>query len=691
MSITINKNLLKSLLAGSVFLLALFFFTKPAEAANFNVSPSSGTYTVGSTFDVSVLLDTKGQSINAVDMQLSFPPDKLQLISPSAGTSIIGVYTTPPRFDNAKGEVQIVGGIPNGINVSSGLVTKLTFRVKGIGNASLRFTGNSQALLNDGRGTNVLENTNGAVLKLELPPQQGPIVISDTHPDQELWYRNSNVTLKWDVGLPTATGYSYTVSDNPTDVPDDISDTSNTEVTYKTVPDGINYFHIKAFRDGRWGGVSRYSLKIDQSAPADFAVEVIPGVRTTVTKPIFQFVSSDWLSGLDHYEIKLIPLKVIGRDKAISTELLFTEATSPYVPEELMYGTYQVVVRAYDKAGNLREQSQKFTITDSWFWFVSQDGLTMPFIGQVRWKVIIPSMLIFILALVFMAYVLRRYYKHHHEIVTTNAIPSSLQSQIDELNKYRARYGKIVGMFLLVLVLSGFIPYLAPTSAQAAEIDSPVIDSYSSNIKDDELFYVSGRTTEPNTDVVVHLQSMVDGSSFDFTTTSDKRGDWTYRHSGFLFGGKYIIWAHAKDGDQLSVPSPQVEIDVKPIAVSWGGTRVTYQTIYLISITVLVVIIIVLTILIIVAWVLARRRRREFAHTVRLTEEGLKHGFMSLKRDLEAELGLLHRANLGAELAGEANVRAQQLRDDLKNIEDIVGREVVAAETFAHLKPADQD
>ena len=618
-------------------------------------------------------------------MQLSFPPDKLQLISPSAGTSIIGVYTTPPRFDNAKGEVQIVGGIPNGINVSSGLVTKLTFRVKGIGNASLRFTGNSQALLNDGRGTNVLENTNGAVLKLELPPQQGPIVISDTHPDQELWYRNSNVTLKWDVGLPTATGYSYTVSDNPKDVPDDVSDTSNTEVTYKTVPDGINYFHIKAFRDGRWGGVSRYSLKIDQSAPADFAVEVIPGVRTTVTKPIFQFVSSDWLSGLDHYEIKLIPLKVIGRDKAISTELLFTEATSPYVPEELMYGTYQVVVRAYDKAGNLREQSQKFTITDSWFWFVSQDGLTMPFIGQVRWKVIIPSMLIFIIALVFMAYVLRRYYKHHHEIVTTNAIPSSLQSQIDELNKYRARYGKIVGMFLLVVVLSWFIPYLAPTSAQAAEIDSPVIDSYSSNIKDDELFYVSGRTTEPLADVVVHLQSLVDGGSFDFTTTSDKRGDWTYRHSGFLEGGKYIIWAHTKMGAQLSSPSPQVEIDVKPIAINWGNSRITYQSLYIGLILGLFVMLVGLITYIIVHAILVRRRRKVFAANLRQTEDSIKRGFISLRRDIEAELVLMRQANLNQELSGEQKVREQQLKEDLKNIEELVGKEVWQIETFEQL------
>ncbi len=168
----INFKIFKILIATATVVFSWFLFAAIAQAAAFSVTPSSGEHAVGTTFEVSVLLDTKGQTVNAVQMELSYPPDKLQLVSPSAGSSVIQIYTTPPRYDNKTGRVEIIGGIPNGINVSNGLISKLTFRVNSVGPASLRFTGQSQVLLNDGKGTNVLDNTLGATYTLALPPQQ---------------------------------------------------------------------------------------------------------------------------------------------------------------------------------------------------------------------------------------------------------------------------------------------------------------------------------------------------------------------------------------------------------------------------------------------------------------------------------------------------------------------------------------
>lgn len=668
-----------------------FLLSSTVHAANFSITPNSGTYTVGSTFEVSVVTDTKGQTINAVQLNISFPVDKLQLVSPSAGNSIISIYTTPPKYDNSTGKIEIIGGIPNGINTSNGLITKLAFRVKGVGNASLRFTGDLQILLNDGRGTNVLENTFGASYKLELPPQQGPIVISDTHPDQEIWYKNSNVSLIWDVGLPPATNYSYTISDNPTDVPDDTPETQDTKANYNRVPDGINYFHIKAFRDGRWGGVSHYGLKIDNSAPAEFKITISPSSRTFVNNPFAQFTSSDSLSGLDRFELKVLPLKIEGKPKAIIDDQLFVDAQSPYQIPELLNGSYSVIVRAYDKAGNFREISQKLEITDSWFWFLSQDGIVLPFGRQVKWGVILPVFLVLLFLLIVAAYIVRRWYKLVHGRIIDNHLPSTIQSQLSELEQYRSKYGKMMSGFLLMVIFGATIMFSGSSLfkdysiAKAQEIPPPVIASYSANIKDDELFYVSGRTTEPLADVVVHLQSLVDGGSFDFTTTSDKRGDWTYRHNSFLEGGKYIIWAHTKMGAQLSSPSPQVEIDVKPIAINWGNSRITYQSLYIGLILGLFFMLIVLVAYIVIHAVLVRRRRKVFATNLRQTEDSIKRGFISLRRDIEAELILMRQANLNQELSGEQKVREQQLKDDLKNIEELVGKEVWQIETFEQL------
>ena len=669
---------------GLLFAAIVFFlFTQSAEAATFSISPASGTRTVGSTFDVSVLLDTKGEEINAVQFQLLYPPDKLQLVSPSAGTSIISIYTTPPKYDNNAGRVEIIGGIPNGVNVSAGLVAKLTFRVKGIGQASLRFAGDSQALLNDGRGTNVLDNTSGASYKLELPPQQGPQVLSDTHADQEAWHKSASVSLQWDVGLPKADGYSYTISDNPTDVPDDTIETSDTFVNYARVPDGLNYFHIKAFREGRWGGVSRYSLKIDSTPPAQFMLDIAPNARTFITKPFFQFTTSDTLSGLDRYEVKIVPLKIDGRPKAQIDEQLFVEAQSPYPSPELLYGTYQVVVRAYDKAGNIQEVSRKLEITDSWLWFISQDGLALPFGKQAPWRMIVPIILVVVLGLLGLAYVVRHWYQHYHGHVQTNHLPDTLKSQLQELQQYRSKYGK-----LAVLFIAALIGWNSVVPARAQELQPPVVGSYSANIKDDELFYVSGRTLDPNTEVVVHLQGLVDGAAFDFVTTSDKRGDWTYRHDSFLAGGQYIVWAHAKAGDQLSAPSPQVTMDVKPVAISWGGSRITYQSLYVTLIVILFVLAVALATYIIVHAVLMHRRRRQFGQQLRQAEDSIKRGFIALRQDIEGELMLIRQAHLNDTLSGEQKVREEQLRKDLKNIEDIVGREIWQVETLEKLPGA---
>ncbi len=681
MNLKFKKILLLPIFAFAIFL-SWTIFTNVASAASLNISPGSGTYKVGDTFEVSVLLNTQNQEVNAVQMELAFPPDKLQLVSPSTGTSIISIYTTPPKYDNAKGVVQIIGGIPNGVNVPSGLVTKLIFRVKSLGQATIRFTGQSQVLLNDGKGTNALNNSNGATFKLELPAQAGPIVISDSHPDQETWYKNQAVTLQWDLDLPAANGYSYSMSDNPSDEPDDSIDSTDTKITYKKVPDGINYFHIKAMRGGKFGGVSHYAVKIDSSAPALFPVQISPSDHTFITSPFVQFSTTDTLSGLDRYEIKVIPLKIEGRPKAAEGDQLFIESQSPYQIPNLLNGTYEVVVRAYDKAGNIQEVNHKLYITDSWFWFLSQDGVTLPGGKQVSWSWSVGILLFLLMILIIGSYYVRKWYRRTHHQVVNNHLPDAIAAQLTELQTYRERYGKLAAVLLLVIGLSLFSK---STIVNAQQVTPPVISSYSANIKDDELFYVSGRTTEPNSTIVVHLQSLVDGSSFDFNTQADKLGDWTYRSSDFLAGGRYIVWAHTKLGDQLSTPSPQVELDVKPVAINWGNSRITYQTIYITFIAILALLLFALTAYIIIHAILLRKRKKVFANNLRQAEDSIKRGFLALRRDIEAELLLIRKAGLNAELSGEQKVREQQLSDDLRNIENLVGKEIWQLETFEKL------
>ena len=277
-------------------------------ATLFNVAETRNVI-VGETFRVSVLLNTNDNIINTIDVRIKFPSDKLQVVSPSVGKSIIGVWTAAPSFNNTTGDLHFQGGIPSpGINTSRGLISDITFRAKSVGSATISFSGDSKILLNDGFGTDVLATTQGTTVNLSLPLPSGPTVTSPTHPDQSEWYRIKTATLQWVTDYPQIEGFSYVLNSTPVDEPDDISEGTEQEVSYKNLRDGFHYFHIKALRNGKWGGTTHFALKIDATEPAEFTINVLPKVRTVSRFPVFVFNTTDSGSGISHYELRTISL-----------------------------------------------------------------------------------------------------------------------------------------------------------------------------------------------------------------------------------------------------------------------------------------------------------------------------------------------------------------------------------------------
>src|SRR3989344_6873842 len=87
------------------------------------VSPATQTLLEGSTFDVSIYLDSKQSSVNTLDIKLKFSADKLAIVSPSSGKSLIQLWAQPPTYSNINGTVRLAGVIPNGVVTQSGLIT----------------------------------------------------------------------------------------------------------------------------------------------------------------------------------------------------------------------------------------------------------------------------------------------------------------------------------------------------------------------------------------------------------------------------------------------------------------------------------------------------------------------------------------------------------------------------------------
>ena len=184
-----------------VFILVVFSVLPEAAGAagaSLYFSPASGTFFVGSTFDISIFINTGGEDVNAVQVDIKFDPQKLQVASPTAGKSFIEVWVSQPTYSNTKGEMSFIGGIPSpGINTSAGLVSTVTFRVISPGVTPVLFLDSSKVLRNDSEGTNILTSMARGVYTLIIPPPEGPKVFSPTHPDTNKWYKNNNPTFSW--------------------------------------------------------------------------------------------------------------------------------------------------------------------------------------------------------------------------------------------------------------------------------------------------------------------------------------------------------------------------------------------------------------------------------------------------------------------------------------------------------------
>lgn len=645
-----------------------------AAAASLSLIPNAGSFVVDSTFDVSVYLDTQSQSVNTIEINLRFPQDKLQLVSSSTGKSIIGIWTSLPKFNNQAGTVNLVGGIPGGVNVSRGLISTFTFRVKAVGSALIKFE-NSRVLLNDGLGTEVLTQSYNSIFDLTLPPPAGPVVISDTHPDQTRWYRDASVSLRW--GDAREDGFSYVINSTAIDTPDDISEGKRHDVVYKNLTEGRHYFHIRALRNGVWGGTTHYALNIDPTPPAEFQIEIVPDDKTSRRQPVIQFASTDSSSGLDHYELKIVPLSHVttGTNDDANKEF-FIEAQSPYISNQLELGKYDVIVRAYDKAGNYREQVKRMDIVNAVFKYVGGEGVEVKSWFIMPWYWLWILLVLIILLLIYFIRKLRWWHWHLDRKREQKEFPVSIQQQMEELQKYRSKYGKLTSLILAVAVSLALVSQTLAQEGSDQVLAPPVITTVSKNISDEEIFYVGGQTGVANVDVLIYLQSLESSATVSQIVKTDKNGEWFYRHNGFLSPGNYLLWTQTKLGNQSSVPSPQISLSVETTAIQFGATRVSYVTLYLVLTLVLAFLVVVLLLYILHKFRKGHKKHQMFVKEISEAEASIRRGFAVLNRDIQAELDVIRRAKLTQSLSAEEKIKEEQLLNDLAEIEQYVSKEI---------------
>jgi len=353
------------------FLLILIFsfgIIHPLEAASASLylSPSTGSFEVGSNFSVSVKVNSGGVAINAAEGEINFSPNYLQVLSISKTGTIFSLWTTEPTFSNSTGKISFGGGTPSNYSGSAGNIITVNFNVKSSATAQLSFSSGS-VLAADGKGTNVLGSMSGATFTLkpktvippsdEVPPESefippgteggvpvGPIVSSVTHPDPNKWYSNNIPEFSWN--LPSdITAIKLLFDKVPTSLPTVLYTPVISEKKLEEKTDGAWYFHIRFKNDYGWGSITHRKVLIDTAPPEPFQVRVDNSEDPTNPCPVLHFGTTDSLSGIENYEI------IVFKEESIPTTNI-TEDAKPYRLKPKPPGEYMAIVKAVDFAGN---------------------------------------------------------------------------------------------------------------------------------------------------------------------------------------------------------------------------------------------------------------------------------------------------------------------------------------------------
>ena len=249
----------------SVILLASF--TSRVIASSFSISTSTSALP-GQTIKVT-LFASRSTAYNTVELELGFT--NLSFLT----AEVIGGWTPVAGPINRGESVSFAGALLGSSATGRKEILNISFKTLKIGEAKIFVRGTIDGT---GLGTDKSEATGEITIKVvqqatptsttlnqnqnRLPSQLS--LSSDTHPEQNKWYKNDFVRISWDKS-PSVIGFSYAINGDP----DNIIDTENSYFE-QALSEGINVFKIKPKNEYGWGPVSEYTVKIDKNPPHPF-------------------------------------------------------------------------------------------------------------------------------------------------------------------------------------------------------------------------------------------------------------------------------------------------------------------------------------------------------------------------------------------------------------------------------------
>lgn len=431
-----------------VFALVMYgLFANTAFAADLLITPGSGSFNAGQTFTATIQVDPSGDSINAVEAQLSFDTSALSVVSVSKTGSAFTLWPVEPTFSNGAGTISFGGGHTAPITSRSNLLT-VTFRTNTAGSGGVTF-GTASVLAADGRGTNVLENSTGAnyTVSASAPtptpdptpdtpaaepeddaaiafgdPPRAPEVGSTAFLDPDVWYNTTDAIFSWELPFDVS-AVAVEIATSSDNDPEEVFDPPIEEfiVSSENITDGVQYLSVQFENQVGWGAIINRKIQIDTTPPEQFLIDVQTSNSATGF-PLLVFEAMDATSGIAEYE-------VFVADKEPFT-ITPDEAKLGYLLKDLEDGTYTVRIIATDLAGNETESSAPVLITAGWTKAVEvvDEGSFWSFFTGV-------NLLIFFLLVIIGLLLAYLYYERKHWGIEEERLRKEVREIQDQMEK----------------------------------------------------------------------------------------------------------------------------------------------------------------------------------------------------------------------------------------------------------------
>ncbi|MDD4358234.1 MAG: hypothetical protein PHY30_00270 [Candidatus Pacebacteria bacterium] len=313
-----------------LILLSIFIPIIKADAASlhYNVFENNGI------LEAQISVDSDSLILKAIEGVINFDPNEFELLNvQKSNDSILEKWGIEPHLseDGALFFNGIFNSEINGNNLFS-----LFFKKIGESNDLKLSIASGTTLTAD----NELNKVDSLLREEKISLFN---ISSSTHPDPNSFYSNQDVKLSWQ--LPKGTERVKLLIDNK---PDSYPSVDYNEPIYEKeikLDDGIWYFHIRCFLDGKWSSIEHRKIMIDTKNPQSFDANIVDG--------IIELNAVDDLSSIDFYEIEIPCLN----EKYYTTENTFN--LNP-----IKKGNYEVKLRAYDKASNYLEKEENIKVKE---------------------------------------------------------------------------------------------------------------------------------------------------------------------------------------------------------------------------------------------------------------------------------------------------------------------------------------